>query len=198
MSLFAPLVLPDPDRDSSSANQKRRDSRNNLFVVAALLSESAAGPVRIRNISPAGALVEGGALPAAGEPMQLSRGSLSVAGRVVWRAGDRAGIKFASMVSVSEWLPAGRGPMGQQRIDEIVHRYKGGSLPATPSTAVAWAAGADVAVALAELGLSINAAAEELASDPSIAKRYAEALQAIDVAAQRLDQIANQLAAPAP
>lgn len=200
MSLFAPLMSPDATDDAPSAGQLQRDGRSNMFVVAALTSADASGPVRIRNLSSSGALVEGGALPAAGEPVRLNRGSLSVSGQIVWRREDKAGIKFSSSISVPLWLPTGRAPARQQRVDEIVFRYQAGAAPtapALPRTLEIQEGAVDVRATLLELRAVINAAAEELASDSSLAARHVKALQAIDVAGQALEQLAGNLNAGA-
>jgi hypothetical protein len=199
MLQVTPLIAQDAGEDAAEhdAPHERSESRNNLFVVAALSSTTASGPVRVRNMSPHGALIEGPVLPPEESPLRLSRGSLGVTGHIVWRRDNRAGVRFDSAVSVADWLPNGRAATGQQKVDEIVHTYK--SQKATPGANVVPTASraeeAGVVACLAEIQNAITGAAEELASDPEVAARHLGALQAIDVATQKLEKLANQLGA---
>lgn len=192
------LFAQDADQGAAEDNapHQRSESRNNLFVVAALSSASASGPVRIRNMSPHGALIEGPVLPPKGTSVRLSRGSLSVTGHIVWRRDNRAGVRFDSAISVGEWLPNGRAATGQQKVDEIVHTYKSqkavGGAVAVPASDRA-SESLDVGSSLLHIRSALTAAAEELASDPFVAARHLRALQTIDVATQELDKLANRL-----
>src|SRR5688500_15452 len=115
MSCLTPLVAPeagcvDPEGDGE---QRRVEARSNIFVVAALAWSSGTGPVRIRNMSRTGALIEGATIPPEGSPVRLSRGSLSVRGEIVWRRENRAGMRFGSAETVADWLPGNKTATGQ-------------------------------------------------------------------------------------
>lgn len=179
---LATIPPPGPPDD------ERADARSNIFVVAAIHCAGTSGPVRIRNMSARGALIEGGSLPGEGVLFRLSRGSLAASGTVVWQAGNRAGIRFHSAVSVADWLPRGHRPQ-QQRIDEAVHAYKTDArVPAPTDHDVA---PADCATALAEIETMLRRVAEELASDALACDRHVAAIQSIDVAAEKLAVIAG-------
>jgi hypothetical protein len=62
----------------------RSELRSNLFLSAELVVGPAALPVRVRNLSPHGALVDGGSLPPAGASVRLVRGDLSAEGEIAW------------------------------------------------------------------------------------------------------------------
>ena len=195
MSCLTPLIAPgngDMDADADGA-QRRVEPRSNIFVVAALASASGTGPVRIRNMSRSGALIEGAMIPAEGARVRLSRGSLSVTGRIVWQRGSRAGLRFHSTVAVADWLPGGKSATGQQRVDEIVYSYKAEigemRLPAAPPPE----ARPDIGRELLEIRAALTAVGEELASDDATTARHPQALQAIDVAAQKLEKLARDL-----
>jgi hypothetical protein len=200
MPQVTPLLAQDAGEGAAEhdAPHERSEYRNNLFVVAALSSATASGPVRIRNMSPHGALIEGPALPPEGTPLRLSRGSLSVTGHVVWRRDNRAGVRFDCAVSVVDWLPNGRAATGQQKVDEIVHTYKSQKVvagtTALPGTSHA-SRDLDLGPSLVHIRSALTAAAEELASDQFVAARHIRALQTIDAATQELEKLANQLAA---
>lgn len=180
-----------PERDTGS--EQRLERRNNLFVVAALRwLDAAAGapaapvPVRIRNLSPTGALVEGALLPQVGTSVRLSRGQHSVAGELKWRGETQAGLQFSTHVEVADWLPASTRSAGQQRVDRIVFETR--------------AAGAATAIAPAEpsapdyaaIARALIEAGDELVGVPGLAESHPGALQAIDIAAQALNLLTRR------
>lgn len=77
-----------------------------MFLVATLYFGGAGSPVRVRNMSTTGALVEGAALPAAGTAIILRRGALEAPATTAWSEAGKAGLAFAGPLEVSEWLPA--------------------------------------------------------------------------------------------
>lgn len=195
MTALTPFLAPDADPTAGLAHQ-RADPRSNMFVMATLYHDGTSTPVRVRNMSRGGALVEGSVLPPDQARVRLSRGSLSVRGRIVWLEDNRAGLRFDAAVEVAPWLPGGSRPSHQQRIDEMVQACRqspgGGSEPPAPA-----ASGQARAVRqLLDLRDTLNAVAEELAGDTSIAMAHATALQRLDVAAQALDKLATAQARP--
>jgi len=166
----------------------RAETRSNIFVAATIVSARASGPVRIRNMSSLGALVEGSVMPPEGERVQISRGSLQVSGIVVWQSGSRAGIRFDRTVSIADWLPRGSRTQ-QHRIDEAVHAYKSGSAECT--TPVSASAVVDLRTALRNLEETLRSVAEDLARDAWVRERHLTNVQLIDVAAQRLAQLTS-------
>lgn len=167
--------------ESFAGDEQRSERRNNLFVVAALHWRGAPAPVRIRNLSPGGALIEGAGLPDVGTSVRLSRGQHSVDGELLWRGETHAGLQFKAPVRVADWLPASARNGGQQRVDQIVFEAKAsgvatGITPAGPS-APDYSAIAD----------ALTKAGDELIAVPGLAERHPEALQAIDIAAQALN-----------
>ena len=176
--------------------EHRIESRSNILVTATLYASGGSTPVRIRTLSPSGALVEAAALPPSGSPMRLSRGSLSVAGEVIWVAGPRAGLHFASGVAVTDWLPHGNRGNGQQLVDELVHQARLGTIPkAVPSdSAPRPSTIAATAEELRGYQEMLERAGDELSADRSIAERYLTAVQLIDGVAQALAKLAAQAA----
>lgn len=63
-------------------------------MAAALESSGASHPVKLRNLSADGALVEGEDLPVEGSQVLFRRQELGVAAKVVWVSGERAGLQF--------------------------------------------------------------------------------------------------------
>src|SRR5215210_4712030 len=99
------------------APENRIESRSNIFVVATLYWPQGSAPVRIRNLSPSGALIEG-AIPApVGSQVRLCRGRHSVSGHLVWIEANKAGLRFAASATVTDWLPSGNRGSGQLLAD---------------------------------------------------------------------------------
>lgn len=181
--------------DGAPAGDTPREYRSNLFVMAALASTDGSGPVRIRNMSRGGALIEGGVIPTVGSPIQLNRGILSVSGTIAWHSGNKTGIRFDSTVAVADWLPKGIGTKGQQKVDQAVFQYRSGAGAAAQPVAAANAddCDADIADELLKLKRRLQTAAEELA-DCAATTQQLLSLQLVDTTAQDLEKIAQRLA----
>ena len=160
--------------------------------MAVMYSDSGSSPVKVRDLSSAGALIEGGVIAPPGTQVRLCRGSLSATGEIVWRRGERAGLRFESSVSVTEWLPRRAAIAPQQRVDEIVQQVKAsgtvtslppGDLPILPSAEVS-------AVELTRVRVAIESLADDITADPEVVKRHMAKLQALDLAAQLLRKLA--------
>lgn len=80
--------------DQSSVSQNRRSRRANVLLAATVESAGGELPVRLRNMSAEGALIEADALPAKGEQIVFRRNDIAVAGRVAWVLDRHAGISF--------------------------------------------------------------------------------------------------------
>jgi len=81
--------------DQSNNPQNRKARRSNVLMSASLELSGTSLPVKLRNLSAEGALVEGDKLPVEGASIQFRKGDLSVAGSVAWVNGRQAGVAFA-------------------------------------------------------------------------------------------------------
>ena len=81
--------------DESSITHNRTTNRSNVLFTASLELSGAAVPVRMRNLSCNGALVEGDNLPIEGSELLFRKGDRAIKGRVVWTSERHAGIAFA-------------------------------------------------------------------------------------------------------
>jgi hypothetical protein len=90
--------------DQSSAAQNRKSQRSNVLLAATLETNGASLPIKLRNLSPEGALVDGEPLPEAGSEVVFHRNELSLPGRVAWVHGNHAGIAFAKPLQPEEVL----------------------------------------------------------------------------------------------
>src|SRR5262245_55763577 len=97
---------------SDDLRDARTDPRANVFLTA-ILYAGAPYPVRIRNLSVHGALLEADSLPPEGATVRLQRGSLGALGEVAWQIGKHCGIRFNGRITLDEWVRRA-GPKAQQ------------------------------------------------------------------------------------
>ncbi len=171
---------------------RRVETRKALFVLATLHARGMAGPVKLRNISAMGALIEGTNLPPSGTGFELVRGGLRIVGEVVWRNGGKAGLRFREPTDTALWLPSGSG--GQRQVDDTFQRLKAQApveprkdIPAAPrhSSFVS-------AVDLRRAAAALDDLADTLADDAAALARYGGKLQSLDIAAQLLRRMADE------
>jgi hypothetical protein len=173
--------------ETDSLFELRIEWRSNMFVVATLYVVGGSScPVRVRNMSRTGALIEAAALPAAGTSIRLGRASLSAAGEIAWATASKAGVRFATPVSVADWLPQGKRGSGQQLIDELVHQTRLGAADMFGSAARHTPQDPAFGDEMSRLRDMLEKAGEQLAMDSAVTARHALALQLIDGVAQRL------------
>ena len=172
----------------------QREARKS-FMLAATLEESGVGvPVRIRNMSTRGALIDGDYLPGPGSTVELARLALRVTGTVVWRQNGRCGLKLGADVRPDEWVAGVRkgavaAHLGQTRVDEIQAALRQGAAKPAPPAAEPAARAIDrdkldarIASEIAAATRTLDAALDELSQNPDILARHQQALQSIDIA----------------
>ncbi|HJP68489.1 MAG TPA: hypothetical protein VJ846_06270 [Sphingomicrobium sp.] len=179
-----------PTSVHNRAADARGAARASLYLAAALYCDGNSSPVKIRNISTTGALIEGWAIPAAGSLVQLVRGGLIVHGLVAWCTEGRGGLKFSGSVDVQQWR-ASPSNSEQQRVDEIVRLVKAGAvpLPVPPLSQTAepqdeCETSADLPADLGRASRLLETLGGALASDPDVVTRHGTALQNLDIAMQ--------------
>jgi hypothetical protein len=158
----------------------RAEGRANVFLGAVLDSDIGTGsvPVRVRNISPHGALIEGPILPAPGAEVRLVRGALRASGTLAWEAQSHAGVSFAEPIDVQAWVQR-VGHAGQQRVDSLVAAIRRGET-------VRGGGDEPQADALAGISRSLDELCERLASSKHFPPELGEDLLKLDVLAQSL------------
>ena len=90
--------------DQSSASQNRKSRRSPVLLSASIEIDGTSVPVRLRNLSEEGALIESDKLPAEGSETRFRRNELRVKGRVVWVQGKFAGVAFDTPLKREEVL----------------------------------------------------------------------------------------------
>lgn len=172
------------------AAEERAAARASIYLAAALYCDGSSSPVKIRNMSTTGALVEGAVLPSAGALVQLVRGRLIVHGLVAWSAGSRCGIKFSGCVDVQQWRAAPANNE-QQRVDETVRQLKAGAAPpqsshSQPSPQLGNCAGTELSQDLQRALKLLERLSGTLAGDLEIVERHGPTLQNLDIAMQAI------------
>ena len=183
-----------------------RAPRKNLLLTATIRSGGVSAPVRIRNLSVKGAMIDAKALPEPGASVVLQRLEIEMRGVVVWRTEGRCGIHFEGAASVDEWVAGRRVPaaifgLGQSRVDQIQAAIRSGRDIADEDRAVASSpelitdVEARVAEELDHVQRMLEGVAGDLIDDAALVQRHSEALQRFDNACQILNQLSAILKA---
>jgi hypothetical protein len=172
----------------ANGEDPRTDQRSHVFLMAVLRAGTTSCPVRVRNISIHGALLEGNGLPSEKQVVALKRGSLSVSGQIAWLAGQHCGIRFSKPIAVAEWVDRA-GPVGQQRIDSAVAEFRRSSRPVF-STEFPVAKGGPGE--LEELSLRLLQTCERIAELPGMSVELAEELLKIEATAHALRDVVHR------
>ena len=90
--------------DQSNNPQNRKTRRSNVLMSASLELSGTSLPVKLRNLSMDGALVEGDNLPVEGASILFRKGDLSMPGNVAWVKGRQAGVAFAQNLNPEQLL----------------------------------------------------------------------------------------------
>lgn len=187
---------------------KPRAPRKNLMLAAQIAAGNLCAPVRIRNMSSGGAMIDGAALPDPGSRFVLRRLNLQINATAVWTKGGRCGLELAGQVDIDEWISGVHKPMreaslGQLRVDEIQAAVRSGAaLPAAPLVAEHVVPDTALLARLADefnrLEKKLAAVAEQLSDDPHVLMKHGEPLQEIDIAAAGLAELADVASAADP
>jgi hypothetical protein len=90
--------------DESSNAQNRRSRRSPVYLAASVEIAGIPEPVKLRNLSEEGALIEGDRFPLEGTTTFFERNELRLKSRVIWVHGRFAGIAFARPLRQEEVL----------------------------------------------------------------------------------------------
>jgi hypothetical protein len=195
--------VSDPPAKNQSSDLERvtgalsRASRKNLMLSASIEAGALKAPVRIRNLSESGAMIDGGALPEVGTALILRRLELEIGAMTVWRTAGRCGVRFDGAAAVDEWVAGSRrsprpADRGQARVDALQSAVRRGApLPSSDVPASRIPLDFDelesrIAEELAYVGRMLDAVGDELTGNPIVLQRHGRALQNLDAARQIL------------
>lgn len=195
------------DIEAEKGIEDRVAPRTNLLLAATAEVGGRSLPVRIRNLSESGAMVEGAGLPEAGMPLVLIRGDLQVAATVAWAAGSRRGVRFQGPTPVNEWTGGKPRPIDctglrdQRRVDAIQAQARAnpvtGRALRSPEGPATQPAVADLDRRLAdELGYVqrlLESLGDELIADLLLIQRHGKSLQSLDLVGQILGHVSTIL-----
>lgn len=116
--------------DESSTIQNRRDRRSPVLLAASVEIAGVQQPVKLRNLSADGALIEGERLPLEGSTTFFERNELRLKSRVIWVAGRFAGIAFERPLDREEVLR--NVPLPRPRLQPDFRRPGLSCRPLTP------------------------------------------------------------------
>ena len=167
------------------SSERRVSTRASLYLAATVYHEDCPYPVKIRNISSAGALLDAQTDLPSGALIQLVRGHLIAIGVVAWSSNGRYGLKFSGGIDVQRWR-ANPANTEQQRIDEIVRLVRAGAVPLPINTPFS-----DLPTDIEGLSDDLQRASDllerlgdRLAKDGIVVAQYPAELQNLDIALQ--------------
>jgi hypothetical protein len=164
--------------------ENRLETRANVFLAAVLEDDTSSRPVRVRNLSAWGALVEGQFLPPVGTSIRLIRGQLRAVGSLAWVNAALGGINFHRRIEAQAWLK-GAGHREQQRVDEVVKALRNSEV-ITPHLL-----DSSDAPSVANISTSLDQVCERLGAFPNMSVEFGEELLRLDAIAQQLRAIAR-------
>jgi len=165
-----------------------------MFLVATLYFNGASSPVRVRNMSATGALIEGASMPEIGATAILRRGALEAPATTAWSEVGKAGLAFDGPVEVSDWLPAKDGKR-QTQVDQIAFGMKHATRTSAPVIVpVVQQAAPMIAIVadLAGLQAQLGQLGDQLAGDALVLVNHPQ-VQLLDAAGQRIGRIIKAL-----
>lgn len=89
---------------SDGTGTRRAAIRSRVLLVATLATSTNEMRVRIRDVSPYGARLEGAGLPPRGTCVVLRRGTFEAFGEVVWSGPQAVGVKFDDLVEEQTFM----------------------------------------------------------------------------------------------
>ena len=165
---------------------QREAVRNFVSLPVTLCWGAERAPAEIKNLTGFGALVHCAAGPARNSEVRLVRGQNEVVGEVARKDGDLLGLRFASPISVRDWMLPPR-ESGSAR-----HANAGPS-PATPSVDPRREKATRMMQDLVLVSSLIDELGIALAADPDISDIHMPKIQNLDVAMQMLAVVCWQL-----
>ena len=195
--VYAPLLVMslDPVLPIQTSNEGRAAPRSSMYLAAVMSDGRPPLDVRIRNMSRTGALVEGLGLPPVASTVRLSRGSLAIAGRIVWSNENRCGVQFNHDVEVDKWLSPALNRK-RQRVDSIIRQVKQNSLPKSlPQLSAGISDPTWLTEDLERIGYLLEKIGDRLADDEDVISRHQTHVQQLDIAIQSLKAIADSVSA---
>ena len=175
------------------------------MLAATISAGTVSAPVRIRNLSEVGAMIDGPALPATGSRLMLNRMAMSIAATVIWNRGGRCGLSLKGPIVVDDWIAGAattQTAAGQFRVDQIQSAVRSGAalpseVPPPPASGTPDLPPVERRVAdeLGRVKRMLDEVSEELTDDVDVLMRHERAMQCFDIAAMIVAELAAVLGA---
>ena len=175
----------------------RASTRANTFLAALLRSGGSTNPVKIRDMSEAGAQVESSTVPSVGSVVTLIRGRHTVTGHVAWSATCRFGLHFSNPVLVNEWL-ARPAYAEQIRVDHILSAVRAGAVPLVLQPDQNHRSSDQLTEELWRVSRLLLRIVDDLASDTQILARCGPSLQSFDLSPQTITAVTELMQSQRP
>jgi len=137
------LSLIEAEAETNHEFTERAEPRYRVLLSAKLIGTTQEQPVKVRDLSATGAMIEGAKIPAAGTDVILRRGALELFATVAWVKGNRGGLHFYKRISETElWTQIHRTGHSAPVEETAHHRpgFRAATLtPEEAEAAAAWA-----------------------------------------------------------
>lgn len=182
---------------SSDQCEVRSVPRTGLFLAAVLHSSAGAQPVRIRNLSASGALIEGFSPLALGEAVRLERASNSSSAVVRWSNAERAGLEFDDPILMDAWVPSALAQQ-QSAFERRVHAVRNGLRIPDDFADQKPVLNARISCEIELAKRTLAACLDELSNSSLLITRHPRAFQDIEITCQVLGHLAQILSSDDP
>jgi hypothetical protein len=105
--------------DESSLMKNRRSRRSPVLLAATVEIAGRPVPVKLRNLSEEGALIEGEQLPLEGSSTYFERNELKLKSRIVWVHGRYAGVAFNQALKPEQVLRNVPSPKPRSQVTDF-------------------------------------------------------------------------------
>lgn len=166
-------------------SELRHAQRSNTLISARALIGNTAWPVRIRNLSACGAMIESDVKVDVGSSIVLTRGRLRVPGEVAWRREGVIGVRFFEPLATEVWLKI---PTKTAIAPDVFQKeaQPGSELP---EAILIQRLSEEISLVARMVGI----VAEALLEDPILRTRHATLLQELSIGEQILSEISDLL-----
>lgn len=168
--------------------------RTKMFLSATMELKDSACPVKVRNLSPTGAMIEAREMPNPGTTLMLSRGGLAAAAEVVWSKPEFFGVRFTMDVDVARWIAEGVSQSsGKAPLTKGVTASEADSSHAAERSFDDTVVLSRMSEEISYLGRVMGHVGHLLSEDPLLRHRHGRIIQEVAMGEEKLDQLAAVL-----
>lgn len=181
----------------SASSEARAMRRREIFLSAVLISPHRKTPVRIRNLSRTGAMIQGAPALNVTDPVRLLRGSIDLEAEVIWTTEKNCGLKFSTPIDLNIWSPA-LDRVAQNHVDRRFSLAERTAAQVRPLPNCDFDAQARIADELGLICRRIDATLDKFSDYAPLVVRMAEELQELEILSQAIGHLQQILQADNP